>query len=82
MEYNQLGLSLSKTKTEFVVFTNKYKLPPFIVWLDGIEIKRTFEFKYMGVIFDHRCNWRAQTHHIMEKCEKRLNFMRTVSAST
>lgn len=40
-----------------------------------------YEFKYLGVIFDHRFNWKAQTNYIVKKCEKRLNFMRSVAGS-
>lgn len=80
--YKSLGLEISASKTEFMVFSKKYKLPSFRVRLDSIAISQSFGFKYLGVVFDPRSTWKQHVEHISKRCEKRINFMRTISGST
>lgn len=81
-EYLRLGLDISASKTEFVVFTKKYRLPNFNIRIDDVEIRQSFSFKYLGVIFDVKGTWRSQTDHIQKKCQKRVNFLRTIAGSS
>lgn len=79
LEYRSLGLDISSSKSEFMVFTRKYKLPPFRVTLDGNPLSRSYGFKYLGVIFDPKCTWKQHTAHISRRCQPRINFMRSIS---
>lgn len=80
--YNKLGLTISTTKTEFMVFTRKYTIPTFRLRLNNSEIKQVAEFKYLGVVFDRKCKWKSQSTSIIRKCGKRVNFLKTIAGSS
>lgn len=80
--YNSLGLDISPSKTKYVVFTRKYKVPPFTLNLNNRPLEQASSFKYLGVVFDAKCLWKEQVNYVTKKCAKRVNFLRTVSGST
>ena len=76
---DQWGFILSKEKTIAVIFTRKRidYIPALKLCDKTIEWKK--EVKFLGVIFDSRLTWVAHMDYIVERCKKRLNFMRSVS---
>lgn len=82
LQYESIGLAISPSKSEFMVFSRKYKLPPFQILLDNIPLNRSYSFKYLGVIFDPKCSWKNHVNYVSKKCIKRINFMRTISGSS
>lgn len=80
-QYKQIGLDISPTKSEFMVFSRKYKLPSFRVSLGNRPLTRVFEFKYLGIVFDPKCSWKLHVNSISKRCQMRINFMRTISGT-
>lgn len=80
-KYRDLGLDISTSKTEFVVFTKKYKVPIFRLNINTTPLKCVKTFKYLGVVFDDKCLWKEHVTYVTKKCVKRVNFLRTVSGS-
>lgn len=80
--YNRLGLAISPSKTEFMVFTQKYKIPQFQLKINNSELRRTFSFKYLGLTFDPKCLWKHHVNEVIRKCSSRINFIRSVAGSS
>lgn len=80
--YSLLGLTISTSKTEYVVFTRKYKIPPFHLHLNEVELKRVYNFKYLGIIFDSKCLFKEHVCLLVQRCSKRVNFLKTIAGSS
>lgn len=80
--YKDIGLSISIQKTEYVVFTRKYKIFPFHIFCNNVEIRRVFCFKYLGIMFDSKCTWKTHVNYIAQRCTKRLNFLKSISGAS
>ena len=76
--YRSLGLEISSSKSELMVFTRKYKVPEFSIKINNSPIPRTEVFRYLGVLFDAKCLFRAEVAYVYKKCEKRFNFLRSI----
>ena len=48
----------------------------------GQAIERVKVFKFLGVHFDERHTWKNHIDSIVDKCEKVVNVMRSLSGST
>lgn len=79
--FGDIGLEISDTKSEVVVFSRNYKVQSFQLDIDGIPLKISSQFKYLGVTFDAKCRWQAQIDDTARKCTKRINFLRSISGS-
>lgn len=44
--------------------------------LNGQELERAIQFKFLGLWFDGRMTWSVHINKIIEKCRKVLNLMR------
>ena len=76
--YKSIGLGISHKKTEFVIFSKKYKLPEIRLHINDITVPKKLYFKYLGVTFDSKCLWNRYVDDILRKCNKRINFLRSV----
>jgi len=76
---DQWGFILSKEKTIAVIFARKRIEHIPILKLGDKTIEWKKEVKFLGVIFDTRLTWVQHIDYIVERCKKRLNFMRSVS---
>jgi hypothetical protein len=45
------------------------------MWIDGISLPQTKEFKYLGVFFDSELRWMTQVQYVQGRCLQRLNFI-------
>lgn len=81
IDYRTLGLDISQTKSQFVVFTKKYKVPIFRLHINHLPLNCVKTFTYLGVVFDDKCLWKDHVNYITKKCAKRVNFLRMVSGS-
>lgn len=80
--YAELGLTLSQAKTEFMLFSRQHITPSIRLRLDNKLLKRVHEFRYLGVIFDHKLKWKSQVEALSAKCGKRINFLKSVAGSS
>lgn len=78
-QYRYLGLDISPSKSEFVLFTKKTKVPTFTLNIASTPLTKKGAFKYLGVVFDGKSTWSEHVKHISGRCKKRINFLRTVA---
>ena len=43
--------------------------------LKGRPIKRVFEFKYLGVVFDEHISWNSHVKYVLSRAGKRLRML-------
>lgn len=55
------GLSVNPSKTEVVLFTRKYKVPPTKIRFGGKELTISDTVKYLGVVLDKKLSWDPHT---------------------
>jgi len=64
----EAGLTVNPHKTGLILFTRKRNVEaPNLPTLFGIEVKLTYEVKYLGVILDSKLNW---NRHVEERATK------------
>ena len=77
----ELGIDFSPEKTELVVFSRKHSPTQLQLQLSGKTITQSLSFKYLGVWFDSKCYWGKHTRYLKQKCQQRINFLRTVTGT-
>jgi hypothetical protein len=79
---SNLGLNLSHSKSESVLFSRKSSqlAPPLFIDKNPITISK--QFKYLGVIFDRGLTWKAHVGYIQKRCRMRINFMKSIAGTT
>ena len=69
---NKLTINLSKSKLMLVgpsVITDNQMLT-FVLKIQNQNLERVKEYKYLGVIFDEKLNWKAHISHLTNKLSK------------
>jgi hypothetical protein len=61
---SDLGLSISATKSEVVLFSRRPAESPHFLTMGGIGLPISKEFKYLGVVFDQGLTWNAHTRYL------------------
>ena len=72
------SLFLNTTKTETMLFGTHAKLAKFKdfnININGLSIKRVYEFMYLGVIFDDTISWTSHIKYIVSRAGKRLGML-------
>ena len=74
---NQVGkwmnankLTISYSKSNFMLFTNKKKKGKFKLEINNNQITESDSVKYLGVIIDNKLNWKTHIEHICSKIVK------------
>ena len=64
-------------KTECVLFGTGSRLATanLSVNIDGKELTRVAEYKYLGVILDESLSWNAHVNYLMSKVSKRIGIL-------
>ena len=71
-------LSLNIAKTYFMIFGNKQCEDNDVVSINGMNIKRVYITKFLGVHIDSHLNWGEHINHIKSKISKNVSIMRRV----
>ncbi|CAF1219910.1 unnamed protein product [Rotaria sordida] len=75
-------LTIQPTKTELLYFSphprKKYR-KKLEIEVEDIIIKPTSSARYLGVIFDHKLDWRTQVKHVETKVASRISLLRFLS---
>ena len=76
-----LGLKISVDKTKFVRYTpgKSNEEPQFT--LQGTDIERVPSYKYLGVIFDEKLNWKEHGEKTAAKINKKNNILKSLAGS-
>ena len=71
------SLFIHQGKTEYVLFGTGSRLANanFSVNIDGKELTRVAEYKYLGVILDESLSWNAHVNYLISKVSKRLGIL-------
>ena len=72
------NLFINVTKTECMIFGTSQRLAnidSFSININGSPIKRVFEFKYLGVVFDDRLSWNEHVKSVLSKAGKRVGML-------
>ena len=72
-------LSLNVIKTEAMIFARNnlhYPLPPII--LDGTPIPYSYSVKFLGVIIDHKLNWKEHIRKVQNKLSNICGVLYTI----
>lgn len=79
VECQQLKLNVSKTK--YMIFNNgkNSDLTNVCVVMDGNEIERVREIKYLGVILDDRLKMKSHVDYISKKAAKKIGFLARIN---
>ena len=75
--FNQNKLSLNLKKTKFMVFSN-LKQEEVVLSIDGVDIERVNEFKFLGVVLDDKLTWKNHIAHVKSKVAKSLFILNKV----
>ena len=67
---NYLYLNVSKTKEMCVDFRKNQRCPK-PVYINGEAVERVDTYKYLGVVFDSKLNWKENINSVLEK--KKVN---------
>ena len=77
---DEWGFTLSTEKTIGVTFSHHHQQPEIpALRLCGKEIKIEEQVKFLGVIFDRKLTWKAHMNHIVDRCNKVINMMRSLT---
>ena len=68
-------LSLNVAKTNFMVFGNLKFSSKFNISINNHEIDRVYSTKFLGVIIDHKLNWKDHVANVKSKLHKSLSIM-------
>lgn len=67
------------SKTKYVIFGFKRKLPDLGLSLYGSPLEKVKVFKFCGVWFEECMTWAVHIDEIVEKCEKVINVLRRLA---
>lgn len=70
---NKLTLNLSKTK--FIIFGNRSTDTDKKLMINGIELERVSEIKFLGVVIDNKLSWKPHINYIKTKISKSLAIL-------
>ena len=71
-------LSLNIAKSNFMIFGNKQCEENHVVIINGMNIKRVYVTKFLGVHIGSHLNWGEHINHIKAKFQKNVSTMRRV----
>lgn len=69
-------MEINTDKTKVMSFSSNPNTPLNRYMLCSLDIKRTFSFKYLGVIFTPDLNWAMHIEHVTNKALKKLGFLK------
>ena len=72
-------LSLNHVKTEAMLFSRKilyFPMPPLVI--DNTPLAYSFTFKFLGLLLDHRLNWKKHINHVRAKLASACGILYTL----
>lgn len=73
------GVSINAAKTTAIIFTRKRRVSYPDLCINNESIPYVSSFNFLGYIFDEHLTWKDHIKHIVTKCSKRLNLLRSIT---
>ena len=70
---NKLTLNIAKSK--YMIVTNKRNITPMSIHIQDTELGECDSYKYLGVIFDRKLNWKAHIDYIYGKISRTVGCL-------
>ena len=70
---NKLTLNIPKSK--YMIVTNKRNITPMSIHIQDTELGECESYKYLGVIFDRKLNWKAHIDYICGKISRTVGCL-------
>jgi hypothetical protein len=77
--FSMIGLTISTSESEVVLFSRKHLIPVFSVRVNGRLLPQSISFKYLCVFYDTGFRWGAQAKNVQKQCLQRLNFLKSIA---
>ena len=68
-------LSLNISKTNFIIFGNRKHTDQANITINKINIERVYVTKFLGVLIDHKLNWKAHIDNICSKIARNISII-------
>ena len=68
-------LSLNISKTNFIIFGNRKQTDQANITINKINIERVYVTKFLGVLIDHKLNWKAHIDNICSKIARNISII-------
>ena len=79
---DKTGFNFSESKSVVMIFTNKRGINPTIkLKLGNTILKVVTEKKFLGMIFDHKLNWKTHIEKVKNKSIPIINLLKTLASS-
>ena len=75
---NNLALNTGKTK-ELIVDFRRPEREHTPLYIEGVEVERVSEFKFLGIHIDDNLKWDTHTTHVVKKAQQRLYCLRRLN---
>ena len=69
-EWGEHMVKISASKSKYMVFSFKRKVPNIALYMYGSPLEKVKAFKFVGVWFEERMTWAVHVRRILLKCEK------------
>uniref|UniRef100_A0A672G3Z8 Reverse transcriptase domain-containing protein n=1 Tax=Salarias fasciatus TaxID=181472 RepID=A0A672G3Z8_SALFA len=79
--FNANKLSININKTKFMVFTCKEKDIGARLSIQGLEIERVHEVKFLGVLIDEHLTWKSHTERVKTKLSQTVAVLHKLKES-
>ena len=73
------GFKVSASKSKFMVFGNKRKVPEVGLTLYGAPLERVKMFKFLGMWLDERMTWKRHIEKVVGRCDRVINILRNLA---
>ena len=74
---NNMGFTISETKSTVITFTRKRYQPPSHIKLHNYQLPYRTSTKFLGIVLDQKLNWKGHINHIIKKSENAINLLKT-----
>lgn len=79
--FNANRLSLNISKTKFMIFCSKKKYVETSLFINGLEIERAHEIKFLGITIDEHLTWKSHIDNIKVKVSQIIGVLHKVKDS-
>jgi hypothetical protein len=77
-----MGLTISASKSEVILFTRKHERPPIMVRVGSYVLPQTSCFKYLVTFFEAGLRWNCHAKYVQRRCFQRVNLLKSVAGGS